>query len=111
MEIVRKNGFNVITPFCPKLDKRTASSLFKHIENEEINVAINMDYVSDCTIEFIEELKNISNNKKIGIFNISSEIFALFNLMNLDKTIPLFVSEIDFEDNQRRLINRRFSVV
>mgnify|MGYP004671479951 CR=1 FL=1 len=30
---------------------------------------------------------------------------------NLDKKINLFVSELDFLDDQHRIINRRFSIV
>ena len=100
MEILKKSNFDIITPFCPKLDKQTSSSLFAYIENEKKDIALNLDYVSDCTIDFIEELKKMASNKKIGVFNISSDIFALFNLMKIDKTISLYVTDVDFEEDK-----------
>ena len=45
------------------------------------------------------------------MFNIPSDLFVLFNVMNLDKSLELFVSEMDFEENAHQLINRKFKVV
>jgi hypothetical protein len=111
MEIRENENICIFTPLSPKLDKRECNRLFSNIITENKKIALDMNFVQDCTIEFIENLKLISTSKEIGIFNIQSDIFALFNLMNLDKTAHLFVCETDFLENTRRLINRKFSLV
>ena len=84
--------------------------IFHRIKTETRKVAIDLSCVQSCSIEFIDALNSIQN-KEIGIFNIPSDIFVLFNIMNVDKKINLFVSEIDFEENSRQLINRKFAVI
>ena len=111
MEIIQKQNVSIITPFSPRLDKRRTESLMNKILACNTEIAINLDYVSDCTIEFIEALKNVAKTKKIGIFNIPSDVFTLFNIMNIDKSIALYTSELDYEENRHQLINRKFNIV
>ena len=110
MEIKKSDKYCIITPLSPKLNAREAKRL-----SDELNCYSNFDIlgldlslVSDCTIEFIETIKGFGN---VGLFNIQSDIFALLTSMNLDKSLKLFVSEIDFLNNSHRLINRKFSIV
>ena len=74
-------------------------------------LAIDLNYDVGCSIEFINMIKEICAIKKIGIFNIPSDIFTLFNVMQIDKCASLYVSEIDFKADKRQLINRCFTVV
>ena len=110
MEIVQKENLSIITLLSPKLGKYEASRLIEKINQLANPIAINLNFVSDCTIDFIEALKEI-NNKNIGMFNIPSDIFAIFNIMKIDRTIALYTSEIDFEEQKRQLINRKFSII
>ena len=110
MEIIQKENISIITPYSPKLGKHESKILFEKINQQGDLVAINLGFVSDCTIDFIETLKKIPN-KHIGIFNIPSDIFAIFNVMKIDKTIALYTSELDFEEQKRQLINRKFSII
>lgn len=110
MEIRENNTVCIFTPLCEKLDSYDIKKLFDRIERESRKVAIDLSYVQDCTIEFVDKLKNYAG-KDLGIFNIASDLFVLFNIMNLDKSVNLFVSEIDFEENSRQIINRKFSVI
>ncbi len=107
MEIKVSDKYCIITPFSPNLNECEADKIASEI-NPNLRVGLDLSYVSDCTIEFIDK---ISNFKNISLFNISSDIFTLLNVMNLDKKINLFVSELDFLDDQHRIINRRFSIV
>lgn len=109
MEIRENEKYCIITPLSPKLDFRQVSRI-----GEEINIrpytqiGLDLSFVKDCTIDFIEGVKDLKN---LSIFNIPSDIFAILNCMNLDKELDLYVSEEDFTSQKHRLINRRFSVV
>ncbi|MBQ7764023.1 hypothetical protein IJ384_01500 [bacterium] len=110
MEIRDNKNLCIFTPINPCLSLYKINKLIEKINKEERRCAIDLTYVQDCTIDFIESLKN-NINKEISIFNIPSDIFVLFNIMNIDKTVKLFVSEKDFEEDSRQLINRKFKVI
>ena len=111
MEIRDNEKFCIFAPLGGKLDNRESQRLLNEISVETRAVGIDLKYVYDCTIDFIKMLKMTAKTKQISIFNIPSDIFVLFNVMKLDKTVNLFVSELDFEENQRRIINREFKLV
>lgn len=111
MEIRENENVFILTPLSRKLDKKESQRILKNLLTESRESALDLSYVQDCTIEFIEDLIKIAKTKTLGIFNISSDIFVLFNLMNIDKNIKLFVNQKDFEENSRQLINRQFRVV
>ncbi len=109
MEIKTKDNICIIRLLSPKIDKRESFRLFEELKSyAAYNVGIDLSFVNDCTIEFIECLKEVSN---ISLFNIPSNIFVLFNCMNVDKICNLFVSENDFMTSSHRLLNRKFAVV
>ena len=99
----------IITPLSSKLDRRQCERLFEAIkENIGFQIGLNLDNVMDCTIDFIEMLSCFTN---LNLYNINSNIFALFNVMNVDKSSNLYVSEEDFILSKNRLLNRKFSIV
>lgn len=109
MEINVKDNCYIITPLSPKLTEWEAKRLDEEISlNAELRTALDMSCVKDCTIDFIEGIKKY---KDISMFNINSDIFAILMSMDLDKTIKLFVSEMDFLNDKHQLINRKFSLV
>lgn len=111
MEIRDNEKVCIFAPLSPKLDKRETGRLVAEINNEDKQIAIDLSFVQDCTIDFIEGLKELALKKRVGIFNIPSDIFALFNFMNIDKSVNLYVSELDFEENTRQIINRKFVLI
>ena len=111
MEIRDNEKFCIFAPLTPIMDKRESERLNKEILNEVRTVGIDLKYVSDCTVDFIETLKNLSKIKPLGIFNIPSDIFAVFNFMGIDKNLSVYVSEQDFESGNRAIINRKFTVI
>ena len=111
MEVRDNKNVCIITPLSPILDSRESSRLLSEITNDNRKFALDLEYVKDCTIDFIDFLKELATNKNIGVFNIQSDVFVLFNIMGLDKSVNLFVNEIDFLQNERQLINRQFSVL
>ena len=111
MEIRDNDKFYIIAPLSSKLDKHESERLISEVCAETRNIGLDLRYVCDCTIDFIESIKQICTTKNLSIFNIPSDIFAIFNYMKLDKYANLFVSELDFEEDKRQLINRSFSVV
>ena len=110
MEITTSDKFCIITPLSKTLDERNTARLFQEVllYNDSLTVGIDLNFVEDCTIEFIENLKVVKN---INLFNIPSEIFTIINFMGLDRCINLFVSELDFKSNHHRLLKRNFRVV
>ena len=111
MEIRENDKICIYAPLNSQLGSFEASKLLKKISQDDREVAIDLQYVENCTIDFIETIKSISTTKNIGIFNISSDIFTLLNIMNIDKISRLFVSELDFLENKRQIINRVLSIV
>ena len=109
MEIRDTDKCRIITLFSPKLAERATSRLKEELERGgDKRIGIDMSYVNDCTIEFINELLKV---RDIGLFNIPSDIFALFTKMGMDKSLNLFVSELDFIENRHKLLNRKFTLV
>lgn len=110
MEIRDTEKVCIFAPLSTKLDKYESSRLLEKFSCETRDIALDLRFVQDCTIEFIEMLKELAQIKNIGVFNIPSDIFVLFNIMSLDKSARLFVSENDFEENSRQLVNRQFRI-
>lgn len=111
MEIRENKSIFIIAPLSKNLTQRNSKRIFDKASKESRQIAIDLNYVSNCSIEFIEDLKKFASQKTLGIFNIPSDLFVLFNIMELDKSAKLFVSELDFEENSRQLINRKFAIV
>ena len=108
MEIITSETHCIITPLSPKLDFHEAMRIKSEIEaSAQDKVGLDLKYVKDCTIEFFEEIK-FSN---ISLFNIPSDIFVILNIFNFDKILNLYVSQTDFIDSKRRLLNRNLTVV
>lgn len=109
MEIKTSENLCIITPLSPKMDNRQTDRLCKEIiAHSNGRIGLDLDFVQDCTIEFLNQVFKFKN---INVFNINPEVFALFNLMDIDKKSNLFVSEEDFLNNSHRLLNRKFSIV
>ncbi len=111
MEIRDNEKVCIFAPLGGKLDRYESNRLMSEISHETRQVGIDLKYVYDCTIDFIEALKETALSKQIAIFNIPSDIFVLFNIMKLDKAVNLYVSESDFESQTRRLVNRQFELI
>ena len=110
MEIRDNNNICIITPLSTRLDGRKTDKIIARLLNEQRVVGLDLSYVQDCTIDFIDAIKGLID-KNLGVFNINSDMFVLFNMMNLDKCVMLFVTESDFEHGARQLINRKFSLL
>ena len=109
MEITLKDNCRIITPLSSKLTDRESQRLSEELINcYEDRTALDMTYVNDCTIDFIDE---ISRYKGISLFNISSDVFAVLTSMNLDKTLKLFFFFLDFLNDKHQLINRKFCII
>ncbi len=109
MEIKSTEKYNIITPLSPKLSERESLRIKKEILSEKkAKIALDMSYVKDCTMDFIKQVLTIKN---VSLFNIHSDIFAMLLSMNLDKSLKLYVSEIDFIEEKHQLINRQFSLI
>lgn len=109
MIITTSNNFCIITPIANSINDRETLRIKEGIkENEGYNIALDLSNVEDCSIDFIELIKS-SNN--ISLFNICSDIFAILNVMRIDRLANLFATEYDFKTNKHRLLQRKFKIV
>ena len=109
MEIRISEQFCILTPLSPKLgDYDTARLAEEIMKHPGFKIGLDLSYVNDCTVDFIDMIRSL---KSIGLYNIPSDIFALLNIMDIDKTVGLYVSEADFKSEKHRLLNRKFSVI
>ena len=67
MEIREHDNTYIITPLSDKLDARESFRLSKEVLAENKRISLDLSQVHDCTIEFIEALKEIAKTKEIGI--------------------------------------------
>ena len=111
MEIQSNEKYTIFTPYYPVLDKKSGKDLLNKIASSEKITGIDMNCIHDCSFDFIEGLISVCNEKKVSLFNINSDIFTLFNFMNIDKIAKIYVSELDFIEDTRRLLNRKFTVI
>ena len=111
MEIRDSEKFYIVTPLSSILNEYESRRIFNDLSAESRDLAIDLSYVTDCTIDFFELLKNFALERRLSLFNISAELFVLLNNLGIDKCIKLFVSELDFIENSREMVNRRFSIV
>ena len=108
MEIQTTNDYCVITPLSPRIDKRETERILDEIRNySSLKIGFNLDFVNDCTIDFLEVIQNIG----ASIFNIQSDIFSLILAMNIDKKAEIYATEEDFLLGKRQLLNREFRIV
>ena len=109
MEIFNTDKYCIITPLSPKLSEHETARISSEIGRfYPLRIGLDLSYVRDCTIDFIEKIKELGN---VSLFNVSSDIFAILISMNLDKSIKLYVSEMDFLDNRHQLLNRKFKLI
>lgn len=109
MEIVTQDKLCILKPLSPILDKREADRLFEEVYmHDSYNIGIDLSFVQECTSDF---MLSLDKHTEISMFNIPSDVFTLFNIMNIDKKINLYVSETDFRENKRRLLNRKFFII
>ena len=109
MEIMTLKKHCIITPLSPKLGLREAIRILEEVKSvNDLQIGFDLSYVKDCTFEFVEEIKKLKN---ISLFNITSDIFALFTFMNLDKVFNIYVSRNDFLENKHRILKRNFSIL
>lgn len=111
MNITNQN-FITIKPIYNNLNKTTTKKLFLKIKKySSFRIGLDLSDVSDCTEDFIKYLLTYSQKQNIGIFNISSDIFALLISLNMDKFVKIFVNQDDFINNNNQLVNRNFRIV
>ena len=99
-------GNDVIFPDSVKLIKNLLQTVSKAKK-----FAINMEHVTSCCNEFFDFLQNHTRKRKITLVNTPSEILALLNLTRTDKSVELYQSVIDMEENKRSMINRKFAII
>lgn len=112
--IFSENNSNCI--LCPISDE---VSLELVLRMEEIlkglpinkSLALNLKNIGVICVEFLDFLKEFSPQKQISLFNLQSEVFVVLNLTKYDKFANIYLSDIDFNERKREMLNRRFSLL
>lgn len=79
--------------------------------SESKAIVLNLDEVAFVCSDFLEFLKKISSSRKISLTCLHSEILVLLNLTEYDKFVSIFLTDFDFLQQKRELLNRKFAVV
>ena len=109
MEILFFDRNCIIKPFSPILNKREIERIKKELyQHSNYTIALDLSYVKDCTIDFINAVLNIA---EINLYNVPSDILALLTMMGIDKKVNIFNSQLDFKEGKRRLINRQLKIL
>ena len=74
-------------------------------------IALDLKEVESVTEDFFTFIKNFSETTRLTLLNIPSELFALLNLRRYDQNVKMFNSNLDFFEDKRELINRKFHIV
>jgi len=74
-------------------------------------IALNLHGVDCICVEFLEFLRETSSQKRLSLTSLQSELLVLLNLTNYDNFAPIFLSDVDFLEQKRALLNRRFSLL
>ena len=72
MEIRENDKVFILAPLASKLGKKESSRIFESIESESRDIALDLSYAQDCSLEFIEQLKCFAEKKCINIFKKES---------------------------------------
>jgi len=72
-------------------------------------VIIDMSKIDDCSVFMLKLFREYKN--RIILVNTDSKILSLIYLAGYDKYLTIFEDDVALEDNNRILVNRRFSIV
>lgn len=108
-----ENSLGCILKLHSNISFELVFCLEKLLEKFPLNkdIALNLQDVDYVCVEFLDFLKKTSTHRKISLTNIQAEIFVLLNLTKYDKFAHIFLNDIDFTQQKRRLLNRRFAVL
>lgn len=102
----------VLSVNSPRLSQELLGSLDMRVRDfaNDKKLALDFACVGWVCAEFLNFLKVNAARREICLINLSSEIFTLLNLTRHDGFARIYLSESDFLDDKRQLVNRRFSV-
>lgn len=113
MENRNENKY-VIDIKSKELNFKSLANLAILMDKMDLNtkpVALDLKEVESVTEDFFTFIKNFSETTKLTLLNIPSELFALLNLRRYDKNVRMFNNNLDFVEDKRELINRKFHIV
>lgn len=71
-------------------------------------IALNLINISELNSEFLDFITDLK--MRISLFNLSLNVYLLLFLGKYDKESDLYVNELDFLMNKRRIVNRKFKL-
>lgn len=114
---VAKDNDIILISFTGKyLSKDTVHKLYGYLTSpfrmgmKKKNIAINMKNIDSVSGEFFLAMKKLSKYN-LSLYNLGLNLSLLLELTNTSKNVKIFVNELDFIEEKRLLVNRRFKIV
>ncbi len=115
-KVVKDNDIVLVSFQGKYLSKDMVDKLYKYLKSpfrlniRRKNIAINMKNIDSVSGEFFLALKRLSKYN-ISLYNVGLNVSLLLELTNARKSIKVFANELDFIEEKRLLVNRKFKVV
>lgn len=81
--------------------------ILNNVSNNK-RIALNLINISELNSEFLDFITDLK--MRISLFNLSLNVYLLLFLGKYDKESDLYVNELDFLMNKRRIVNRKFKL-
>lgn len=81
--------------------------ILNNVSNNK-RIALNLINISEINPEFLDFIADLK--MRISLFNLSLNVYLLLFLGKYDKESDLYVNELDFLMNKRRIVNRKFKL-
>ena len=115
-KVVKDNDIVIVSFQGKYLSKEAVGKLYNYLKSpfrlsiRRKNIAINMKNIDSVSGEFFLALKRLSKYN-ISLYNVGLNLSLLFELTNTGRNVRIFVNELDFIEEKRLLVNRKFKVV
>ena len=74
-------------------------------------IALNLEKIESITPEFLSFIKLCERKQKLSLTETPCEVFAILNLTQYAKFVNMFLTDKDFYEHKRTLIERNFKLV
>ncbi|MDD3014654.1 MAG: STAS domain-containing protein [Candidatus Gastranaerophilales bacterium] len=120
ISIRKLNNHSIIDIYIDKLDlfsvKVLRNTLKDLINSNNINILVNFGMIKSldssvlgCLV--LAQKKCLNKGGELSIFALDSEILSIFYIIQLDKYISIFNSELDALNHKNSMVKRRFKII
>lgn len=110
----RDNASNKIIYVCKdtELNEKDVKKIKKVLKNNsQKELIVNLKKVSSIKQTILNHLKEISEENRLSLCCLNSDIMAVLNLLEYDAKFKLYLTEDNGLENKYEIKNRRFKLV